>query len=197
VSVGSTGKLYAQIRHGAPFEVFFAADVERPRLLEEKEVAVPGTRVTYAIGRLALWVPGTPTLEDPEAWIRAGGYSHLAVANPKLAPYGVAARKVLRGLRMWRTLKPKLVRGENIGQAFHFVASGAAQGGFVALSQVRRPGSPPRGATWEIPADRHPVVEQQAVLLFDAPGPRAFLDYVVGEEAHPLLEAYGYGIPPP
>lgn len=199
VSVGSTGKLFAQIRHGAPFEVFFAADVERPRLLEEAEVGVPGTRATYAIGRLALWVPGEAALADPEEWIRSAPFDHLAVANPKLAPYGVAARKTIRKLRMWRSLKSKLVRGENIGQAFHFVESGAAQGGFVALSQVRRPGSPAqaRGTIWEVPADRHEPVEQQAILLFDAPGPRAFLAYVLGPKARPVLEAYGYGTPTP
>lgn len=195
VSVGSTGKLYAQILHGAPFDLFLAADAKRPRLLEEAGGGVRGTRATYAVGRLVLWVPGRDALEDPRGWIREGDWSHLALANPRLAPYGRAARQVLAHLGVWERLGPRLVRGENVGQTYQFVATGAAQGGFVALSQLRRPGQPVEGTTWLVPPELHDPVEQQVLLIRERPGARAFLEYLLGPEARGPIEAYGYSRP--
>lgn len=195
VSYGSTGKLYAQIRHGAPFDVFLAADRRRPRLLEQQGLAVAGSRFTYARGRLALWSPGAVAVTGPET-LRRGGFVHLAIANPKTAPYGLAAEQVLQHLRLWQSLRPRLVRGENIAQTFHYVDSGAAELGFVALAQLRGPKAPSGGSSWEVPEDLHAPIEQQAVLLRHGaanPAARAFLSFLKGAEAQKVNARFGYG----
>jgi molybdate transport system substrate-binding protein len=151
---GSTGKLYAQVRHGAPFDVLLAADSKRPALLEREGVGVVGTRFTYAVGALVLWSlePGRVRGEESLAQMSKG---KLAIANPKTAPYGRAARQVLESLGFWKKLQPFLVRGENIAQTLQFVATGNATLGFVAKSQVEDPRFKFQGSRWEVPVDMH------------------------------------------
>ncbi len=193
ISDGSTGKLYAQIVNGAPFEVLLAADVERPRQLEAEGGAVAGSRFTYALGRLVLWSASAARGGGEDAL--RGDFRHLAIANPELAPYGTAARQVLEELGLWENLQGRLVRGEDIGQTFQFVATGNAELGFVALSQTVGKG----GSQWIVPADRHAPLEQQAVLLArgrDDEAARAFLAYLRGDAARARIERAGYGVPP-
>jgi molybdate transport system substrate-binding protein len=188
ITLGSTGKLYAQIDNGAPFDVFLAADEERPRLLEDKLKAAKGTRFTYAVGRLALWSP-KENFVDPEGKVlESGAFTRLAIANPSLAPYGKAAEEVLRKRGLWEKISDKLVRGENIGQTFQFVSSGNAELGFVALSQVAGKG----GSFWEVPQELYTPIQQQAVLLKEEEGARAFLEFLKSDEAQAIMEKYGY-----
>ena len=192
---GSTGKHYAQSKNGAPFEVFFSADAKRPRLLEQEGVAQPGSRFTYAIGKLVLWSPETDRVDPGGKVLEQGDFRHLALANPKLAPYGKAAREVLERRGLWRALRARMVRGENIGQTYQFVKSGNAELGFVAWSQVRRPGRAPDGSWWAIPQALYAPIEQQAVLLKDDPVARGFMTFVRGKEALEIIRSYGYGTP--
>jgi molybdate transport system substrate-binding protein len=192
---GSTGKHYAQIRNGAPYDAFFASDADKPRRLEEERRIVPGSRFTYAIGQLVLW-SADPALVDPAGEVlKSDAFRHLAIANPGLAPYGAAARSVLQALGLWDALTPKLVRGEDIGQAFQFVVSGNAELGFVARSQLEAPGREFAGSSWQPPQALYPPIEQQAVLLKDSPAGRAFMTFMRGEEARAIVRAYGYDSP--
>lgn len=193
--LGSTGKHYAQIHNGAPLDIFFAADVRRPKLLEEEGLVVAGSRFTYAIGKLVLWSP-------MEGYVAADGESllprdcrHLAIANPQLAPYGRAAQEVLRARGLWETLSGQLVQGENIGQAFQFVDSGNAEVGFVAYSQVKRPQEPIQGSMWLVPEELYTPIEQQVVLLRESAAAHAFLDFVRSAPAREILHGYGYSTP--
>ena len=192
---GSTGKQFAQIRNGAPFDLFFAADSERPALLEQQGLALPGSRVTYAVGKLVLWSPRQGLVDSQGKVLSAGQFNRLAIANPALAPYGLAAQQVLESLGLWEGLGSKLVRGENIAQTFHFVSSGAAELGFVAFSQIKRPGKPVKGSYWEVPGDRYQAIEQQAVLLSEKPAARQFLEFVQSWAALKVIAEYGYGAP--
>jgi molybdate transport system substrate-binding protein len=192
---GSTGKHYAQIVNGAPFDALFAADTERPQRLEREGRTVPGSRFTYAIGQLVLW-SADPALVDADGRVLAtGGFRHLAIANPDLAPYGAAAREVLQNLGLWERLDTKLVRGENIGQTFQFVVSGNAELGFVARAQLAAPGQDFDGSAWTPPRELYTPIEQQAVLLRDSAAGRAFMTYMTGEEALRILRDYGYDSP--
>ena len=194
VTVGSTGKLYAQILHGAPFDVFLAADQERPRLLVEQGLAVGGSRLTYAIGRLVLWSPD-PDVEPDAAALREGAFRRLAVANPDLAPYGAAARETLRALGLWNELRPKIVAGENVGQAFAMVVSGNAEFGFVALSSVLSRRNEHGGNYWEVPAELHTPIRQDAVLLTRGaanPAARALFSYLSSPSALATIESFGF-----
>ncbi len=194
LSPGSTGKHYAQIRHGAPYDIFLAADRERPERLENEGLAANGSRFTYAVGRLVLW-SRQEALVDPEGRVLAGdGFRHLAIANPDLAPYGSAARTALTRLGYWDQLSTRLVRGENVGQALQFVASGNAEIGLVARAQLRQWGDR-GGSSWPVPADLHPPIEQQVVLLSDSSGARAFLDYLRTDEARQIIHDAGYDLP--
>jgi len=198
VSNGSSGKLYAQIASGAPFEVFLSADAERPRRLEEAGHAVAGTRFAYALGRLVLWSADPARAVGPEA-LRAGDFARLAIASPELAPYGAAARATLRRLGLWEALAPRLVRGEDVGQAYQFVATGNAELGFVALAQLAARDDQAGGARWLVPAELHPPIEQHAVLLArgrDDPAARAFLDFLRSPDARARIAAAGYDLPP-
>ncbi len=190
---GSTGKHYAQIVNGAPFDAFFAADVKRPRLLEQEGLGIRGSRFTYAVGKLILWSPKTPYVDNQGKVLDEGAFRYLALANPKLAPYGRAAREVLKKRGQWLLLQDRMVRGENIGQTFQFVKSGNAELGFVARSQITRPGQPTEGSWWEIPRALYAPIEQQAILLQDSVAARAFLAFIRGQEALGVIEAYGYG----
>jgi molybdate transport system substrate-binding protein len=189
---GSTGKHYAQISNGAPFDAFFAADVQRAQRLEEAGLAVAGSRFTYAIGKLVLWSPRADYVDPAGAVLKHGDYRHLALANPTLAPYGRAAREVLQAQGLWQTLQPRLVRGESVGQAFQFVGSGNAPLGFVAWSQIQRPGETPSGSWWKIPETLYTPIAQQALLLNDSAPARAFLAFVRGPQARQIIQAYGY-----
>jgi len=195
---GSTGKLYAQIMHGAPFDVFLAADGERPRLLEKNGHAVPATRFTYARGKIVLW-SADPQLIDAGGKIilQRRNFKHLALANPKTAPYGKAAYTTLKNLNLWQSLSPALVQGENIGQTFQFVATGNAELGFVALSQVMDPRLKIKGSRWIVPEHLYEAIDQDAVLLVrgqSQPAARALLQFLKSDPARQLIQSYGYGL---
>ncbi|MGH8548980.1 MAG: molybdate ABC transporter substrate-binding protein [Methylococcales bacterium] len=192
---GSTGNHYAQIENGAPFDAFFAADVERPELLENEGLASPGSRFTYAVGKIVLWSPQADYVDPQGKVLQQREFRHLAIANPKLAPYGIAAREVLQAYGVWDVLQSRIVRGENIEQTFQFVASGNAELGFVACSQIRRPGHPAAGSFWEVPQSLYSPIEQQAVLLKDNEAARAFLSFVKTDEARTIIQSFGYDTP--
>lgn len=192
---GSSGRHYAQIKNGAPFDVFFAADIKRPELLEKEGFALPGSRFTYAIGKLILWSPLAGYVDPDGNVLKQGTFHHLAIANPKLAPYGMAAREVLQARGVWNVLQAKMVRGENIGQAFQFVRSGNAELGLVAWSQVKRPGQPMTGSWWEIPQALYTPIEQQAVLLKENAAARAFMSFIKNENSRALIRSFGYDTP--
>ena len=194
ISSGSTGKLYAQIVHGAPFDLFLAADQARPERLEREGRIVPGSRFTYAIGHLVLWSPAPERFSDGLGWLREGRFQRLAIANPKTAPYGRAARQFLRHHDLWVHLQAKLVRGESVSQALQFVASGNADAGLVALSQVNGRA----GSRWLVPATDHDPIVQQAVLLVhgaDNPAARAFYAFLQSPPARRIIRAAGYILP--
>jgi molybdate transport system substrate-binding protein len=191
-SFGGTGQLYAQISQGAPFEVFLAADQARPARAIAAGLAVPGTQVTYATGRLVLFSREAGLVIGPET-LREGRFARLAIANPATAPYGAAAVAVLRGLGLDERLAPRLVRGGNIAQTHQFVATGNAELGFVALSQVV---GHQQGSRWLVPQPLHPPIAQDAVLLqqgAERPAARAFLAFLQGEQAAAVKRRYGYG----
>lgn len=193
-SFGSTGKLYAQIEHGAPFDVFLAADSHRPALLESKGQGVAGTRFTYARGKLVLWSPDVGAFSDGEAWLKSGDFARLAMANPKTAPYGLAAQEVLTHLSLWNPLQPRLVRGDSIAQTFQFVATANTPAGFVALSQVRA-WPEGGGALWQIPQHLYSPINQQAILLTFGENNDAahqWLDFLKSDTATQIIRHYGY-----
>lgn len=198
VTAGSTGMLYAQIESGAPFDVFLAADRWRPRLLQEEGHAVPGSRFTYAIGRLTLWSANAELIgADGAETLRQAEFRTLAIANPDLAPYGTAARETLEALGLLETLKDRIVRGENIGQVHAMVATGNAELGFVALSSVCSPGHESDGSRWDVPQELYAPIRQDAVLLAgaaDNPAARDFLAYLEGADARAVIRAFGYGV---
>ena len=192
---GSTGKHYAQIINGAPFDLFFAADVRRPKLLEREQHAVVGSRFTYAIGKLVLWSARTGYVDPAGAILASGEYRRLAIANPRLAPYGQAAREVLQRRKLFQSLQSRLVRGENISQTYQFVASGNAELGFIALSQLHRPGQELAGSWWFVPEEFYSPIEQQAVLLRDSPATREFAAYIMSDPARQIIRTHGYAVP--
>ncbi len=193
---GSTGKLYAQIANGAPFHLFLSADAKRPKLLEEKGMAVIGSRFTYARGKLVLW-SGDRGLQDRscQTLLRDAALNRLAIANPATAPYGFAAQQVLQKLGLWARLKPRLVRGENIAQTFLYVASGNAPLGFVALSQLQMVDH--SGCRWDVPQEYYTPIEQQVVLLNKGAGSeaaQAFMVFLQSEAALKIINNAGYAI---
>lgn len=192
---GSTGKHYAQIRNGAPFAAFFAADARRPELLEAEGVARPGSRFTYAVGKVVLWSPDPDLIDSSASVLVDGGFRYLAMANPKLAPYGEAAEQIMRTKGVWDGLQNRIVRGENIGQTFQFVKSGNAELGFVALSQVMKPGATIAGSFWRPPQALYTPIEQQAVLLEENPAARQFLAFMQTRAAVNIIESHGYDVP--
>ena len=196
LSFGATGKFYAQIRNGAPFEVFLAADDATPAKLEHEGLGVSGTRFTYAIGQLALWSPKADYVDARGDVLRGGRFAHLAIANPRTAPYGAAAVETLKKLNLYEGLQPKLVQGENIAQAQQFVGSGNAELGFVALSQVWQDGKLGSGSAWIVPSNLHSALRQDAVLLKQGeanPAARALASYLKSDKARAIIRAYGYG----
>lgn len=195
LAFGSTGKFYAQIRNGAPFQVLLAADDEIPARLEQDGLALPGSRFTYAVGRLVLWSASADLVDGKGDVLRKGAFRKLAIANPRLAPYGRAAVEVLTGMGLTDALAPRFVQGENIAQTWQFVATGNAELGFVALSQVVREGRVAGGSSWIVPDRLHAPIRQDAVIL--APGrdnaaAAALLRYLKGDRARAILQSYGY-----
>ena len=193
LSFGASGQFYAQITHGAPYEVFLSADADRPAQAEKDGFAVPGARFTYAVGKLALFSK-TPGLVDGGGRVlKSDKFQKLAIADPAVAPYGVAAVQTLTELGVYDQLKPKLVMGTSIAQTYQFVQTGAAELGFVALSQII---AETGGSRWIVPESDHAPIEQQAVLLKtgkDNPAAKAFLAFLKGPEARKVILRFGYG----
>ncbi|MCB2100100.1 MAG: molybdate ABC transporter substrate-binding protein [Rhodobacterales bacterium] len=195
ISAGSTGKLYAQIMQGAPFDVFLAANAREPKRLEAEGEAVAGTRFTYALGTLAVW-SATPGI-DPQRALRSGDFGRIALANPKLAPYGRAMLQVFDRLGIARPAADRLVVAENVSQALQFAQSGNTTFAAVALSQVRALGNGERGSPWIVDADLYDPIAQQAVLLkggADNAAAVAFLDYLRGPAGRAAVVSFGYGV---
>jgi molybdate transport system substrate-binding protein len=195
LSAGASGSLYAQIVNGAPFEVFLSADAETPARLEAQGAAVAGSRFPYATGRLVLWSARSGAVDADGAVLRAGVFRHLAVANPRTAPYGAAALQVLGAMGLLDAVRPKIVQGENVAQVQQFVASGNAELGFVALSQVWHDGTLTQGSAWIVPASLHAPLRQDAALLLpgrDRPAAQALLRYLRSDAARAVIRSFGY-----
>ncbi len=195
LAFGATGKFYAQIKNGAPFQVLLAADNETPAKLEKEGFAVAGTRFTYATGRLVLWSAQPGLVDDKGDVLRTSQDGKVALADPKLAPYGAAAIETMTRLGLLERLQPRFVQGENIGQAYQFVATGNAPMGFVALSQVMVDGRIAKGSAWVVPAMLHAPILQDAVLLNpgkDNPAALALTRYLRSEKARAIILSYGY-----
>ncbi|MCF6354387.1 MAG: molybdate ABC transporter substrate-binding protein [Candidatus Polarisedimenticolaceae bacterium] len=196
ISTASTGKLYAQIKHGAPYHLFLSADQRRPEKLVQEGLAIPDSRFTYAVGRLVLWAPQQLFPGEAKALISQPGLRRFSIANPKTAPYGAAARQTLKAMGLWKPLQGRLVRGENIAQTFQFVASRAAEMGLVAYSQLSEE-TKSTGYHWVVPQALYDPVRQDAVLLkrgTDNPAAKAFLTFLQSERARALIRALGYGL---
>ncbi|MBS0297434.1 MAG: molybdate ABC transporter substrate-binding protein [Proteobacteria bacterium] len=194
LSFGPSGQFYVQIAHGAPYQVFLSADAERPIQAERDGLAVKGSRFTYATGRLVLYSRDPGLVDARGAILRSGRFDRLAIADPAAAPYGQAAVEAMTRMGLYPQLKPRLVKGASIAQAYQFVATGAAPLGFVALSQVAAERG---GSRWLVPANLHRPIEQQAVLLktgaHDAAA-IAFLAFLKGPEARAVIRRYGYEV---
>lgn len=197
VSYASTGKLFAQISNGAPFDLLLAADRARPRRLESLGLIAPGKRFTYAKGEVVLWAPHAHSTEEALQQLQQGDFNYLAIANPKIAPYGAAAMETMAKLGINNRYMKRIARGENIAQTYQFVYSGNAEMGFVAKSQVVAAGDALRGVVWQVPRDMYTSIEQQAVLLKraeDNPVAHAFFDFLSGEVAQKTIAATGYNL---
>ena len=196
ISYGSSGKLYSQIEFGAPFEVFLAADTQRPSKAEEAGLAVPGSRFVYARGKLVLWSAKPDLFDSGETFLRRGAFEHVALANPKTAPYGLAAKQVMQHLGLLDQLTPKLVQGDSVAQTFQFAATGAVDASFVALAQTRS-WKGDKGTLWKIPADYYASIEQAAVLLKKGetnPAAAAYLEFLRSGAAREVIERFGYDV---
>ena len=195
LSFGATGAFYTQIKNGAPFDVLLAADNERPARLEKEGDTVPGSRFTYATGQLVLWSAKPGLVDDEGAVLKHGQFGKIAIANPKLAPYGAAAVEAMEKLGLAATLQPKLVTGESIGQTFNFIATGNAELGFVALAQVLEGGKLKSGSMWVVPAQYHAPIIQDAVILNRAasnPAAKAWMELLKTPQSKALIRSYGY-----
>ncbi|WP_082517022.1 molybdate ABC transporter substrate-binding protein [Acidovorax sp. Leaf78] len=195
LSFGATGKFYAQITNGAPFQILLSADDTTPAKLEKDGKAVANSRFTYAIGTLVLWSAQPGYVDAQGAVLKTGDFKHLAIANPKLAPYGLAAMQAMDKLGVTAQLQPRFVQGENIAQTHQFVATGNAQLGFVALSQVMADGKITSGSAWQVPANLHEPIRQDAALLTpgkDSAAATALLQYLRGDKARAIIKSYGY-----
>lgn len=193
LAFGSTGKFYAQIKNGAPFDLLLAADDETPARLEQEGQGT--SRATYAIGKLVLWSKQPGLVDDQGAILKSGKVERLALADPRLAPYGAAAVEALGKLGLLDTLRLRFVQGENIAQTYQFVATGNAPLGFVALSQVWADGKLKEGSAWRVPGQLHSPIRQDLILLNrgqDNPAAAALLHYLRGEQARAIIQSYGY-----
>ena len=198
LSQGATGKFYAQISNGAPFDVFLSADDETPARLVKEGKAVTGTQFSYAIGRLVLWSPDANLVDSGGSVLKSNKFKHLAIANAKVAPYGRAAVQTMQKMGVLMTVEPRVVQGESITQTHQFVSSGNAQLGFVALSQVLENGKVKTGSAWIVPDDMHEQLRQDGVLLNPGRQSRAaqaLLDYFKTDKAKKIIERHGYQLP--
>ncbi len=192
---GATGKFYAQIVNGAPFEVLISADDETPRKLAKEAKAIAETQFTYAVGTLALWSPDANLVDQGGGVLKTDKFKFLAIANAKVAPYGQAAVQTMLKLGMLTKLEPRVVQGENIAQTYQFVTSGNAQLGFVALSQIIENGKVKSGSAWSVPQEFHDQIKQDVILLNtgkDAVAAKALLDYLKSDKAKKIIASYGY-----
>ena len=197
LAFGSTGQFYAQIRNGAPFSILLAADDATPAKLESEGLGVSGTRFTYATGRLVLWSKKAKLVDDQGAILKAGDFDKIAIANPKLAPYGAAAMQVIEKLGLRAVLKTKLIEGSNISQTFQFVASENASLGFVALAQVFEGGRIKEGSGWMVPSNMHSPIQQDAILLHAGagnPAALALMNYLRSDKAKAVMRSFGYDL---
>jgi molybdate transport system substrate-binding protein len=195
LSFGSTGQFYAQIKNGAPYALFLAADAHTPAKIEKEGLGVTGTTFTYAIGQLVLWSKTSGRVDDRGEILKSGNFSKLAIANPKLAPYGAAAIEVLNHLGVMSQVKPKIVEGANIAQTYQFVFSENADLGFVALSQVYENGKLKQGSGWIVPTSLHSPIKQDAIMLNpgrDSPAAIALLTYLRSDAAKAVIRKFGY-----
>ncbi len=193
-SYGSTGKFYAQIKNGAPFQILLAADDEIPAKLVKENVGVGGSQFTYAVGKLVLWSAKPGLVDSAGAVLKKGDFAHLALADPKLAPYGAAGLETLKALGIYEALQPKVVTAENITQAFQFVSSGNAELGFVALSQVLKDGRI-EGSSWLVPENLYTQIRQDAVILEPGKGRaavEALMKFLKGDKAKAIIKSFGY-----
>ena len=199
IASGSTGQIYAQVTNGAPYDVFLSADAARPQRLEESGLTIPGTRRTYALGRIVLWSaePGRVTAGGAEA-LRTLGNARIALANPAVAPYGVAAQETLERLGFWEPFQDRLVRGINVAQVFQFIGTGNAAMGFIAQSQLPARPKGAEGSVWNVPSELHGPIRQDMVLLkraADNEAAFAFLDFLAAPDILRRIEAFGYSAP--
>jgi molybdate transport system substrate-binding protein len=197
LAFGASGKFYAQIKNGAPFEVLLSADDTTPAKLEAEGAAVAGTRFTYAIGRLVLWSARPGFVDDQGEVLKQGAFRHAAIANPKVAPYGAAAVETLSALKVLNRVQPKFVQAENIAQAHQFVATGNAELGFVALAQVMKDGKIGAGSAWVVPAHLHQPIKQDAVILANGkgkPAAEALMKFLQSDKAKAVIQSFGYDL---
>jgi molybdate transport system substrate-binding protein len=197
-SFGSTGKFYSQIKEGAPFDVLLAADEKTPKKMEQDGLAVANTGFVYAMGKLVLWSAKAGYVDDKGEVLRKGSYSRLSYADPKLAPYGLAAQEALQKLNLWDKVQSKLVTGESITQAYQFAATGNAELAFIALSQITKDGKVTDGSWWIVPADLYSPIKQSAILLSaakDKTASQAFLKFLKSEKAVVIIRSFGYELP--
>ena len=192
---GSSGKHYAQILNGAPFDLFFSADKLRPNMLEKEEVFNNQSRFTYALGKLALWSPFNEYVDSDGQVLYNDDFRFIAIANPKIAPYGIASKETLTSMNLWQDMEEKLVRGENIAQTFQFAKSGNAKLGFVSYSQILSLNSSSEGSYWLVPQDMYQPIEQQAILLKDSSLGKDFLSFIKSNEALDIIKRNGYDLP--
>tara|TARA_R110001583_G_scaffold188860_3_gene351364 strand:+ start:53183 stop:53947 length:765 start_codon:yes stop_codon:yes gene_type:complete len=199
ISVGSTGKLFTQITHGAPFEIFLAADQIRPAKLVQQQLADKDSQFTYAKGKLALWSQEPELIDQAGNRLKSSNLIHLAIANPKIAPYGEQAIQVLKHLGLYPQLKDKLLYGQNVGQVFQYVSSGNVRQGIIPLSQVTHNGIITSGSAWIIPSAFYQSIKQDAVLLNQGksnPAAQVFLEYLKSPEALNIIRSFGYEVSP-
>jgi molybdate transport system substrate-binding protein len=192
---GASGKLFAQISNGAPFDIFLSADTERPQKLETEGRAVAGTRFTYAIGKLVLWSNKANLVDGQGEILSLGNFNKIALANPRHVPYGVAAEEVLRNLQLEQALSGKVVLGGSIEQTFQYITSGNVELGFVARSQLAQSIWGSQGSRWDVPDSLYSPIEQQAVLISDSPAARAFMQLLSSPAARQLILSHGYDLP--
>ena len=198
LSFGATGKFYAQIREGAPFDVLLAADEKTPRLLEQQGLAIKGSGFVYAQGKLVLWSAKPGFVDDKGVVLSKNSYHRIAYADPKLAPYGMAAQETLQNMKLWDKVQSKMVTGESIGQTYQFAASGNSELAFIALSQIIKNGKVTEGSWWVVPADMYHPIRQTAIALTtakDKEAARALLLYLKSGKATAIIHSYGYELP--